>query len=41
MTGGSKLVAAVFVVITACQFSLGIFLTFLTATHPGRPWALG
>ena len=40
MTGRNKPIAAVFVVIAVSQFGLGIYLTFLTATHPGRPRAL-
>ena len=39
MTGGSKPIAAVFMMIAGSQFALGIYLTFLTATHPGRSWA--
>ena len=40
MTGRSKLIAATFVMITASQLALGIYLTFLTATHPGMSWTL-
>jgi len=40
VTGRNKPIAAVFVVIAVSQFGLGIYLTFLTATHPGRPRAL-
>jgi hypothetical protein len=41
VTGKSRLIAAALATVTASQLALGIYLTFLMATHPGGPWALG
>ena len=40
MTGGSRPIATVFILITASQLALGIYLIYLTALHAGGPWSL-
>ena len=40
MTGKRRPIAVAFAIITATQLALGIYAIFLTATHPGGPWAL-
>jgi hypothetical protein len=37
VTRKSRPIAAAFTVIAASQLALGIYLTFLTATHAGEP----
>ena len=39
MTLKSRPIAATFTTITASQLALGIYLIFLTATHPCGSWA--
>jgi len=37
MTGKSRPIAVAFAVIAASQLALGIYMTFMIATHPGGP----
>ena len=40
MTGKSRPIAVALAVITASQLALGIYMTFVAATHAGEAWAL-